>query len=602
MPDVDLNDTIVYKKLIAIGNDGVWCEMANTFIELAPSNGDVVTSDQLVMFEGFQKAFVVNGTKLKVADFVNTKLNHGELTTAHAKGDILTQDTDNKMVVDFTNADKTGTYGYVTAGTFDTTNEVTGSGSGSAFTPDVGIDGMLTHAFLEIAHTAEDLLTQENTDATMTVKYTDAAKTHTYGYITAGTFNTDDTVNSNNGGSSFEPTAVDTSPPLWYSWTVYPGGTEEDPTYGKMPDAAYLGCLYRGRCVLSGNPDYPHQWYMSKIGDPWDWKYSSVNPLTAVAGNNADAGEIGDIIRALIPYKDDYLIFGCATTIWVLTGDPAAGGSIDGVDLTVGMFGSNSWCFDGSGNLYFYGTGGIYKIPLGFRSVENLTEITLPNLISDRNANPTTHRITMAYDRKRHGLLICVTKLSDGTNFNYWYDLQLKGFFPEDYPEECGPYSLFYYAANDPGSADLLVGCKDGFIRKFDETVKNDATGASSTDPILSYVTLPIEPLAEDADNEGKLTSLTFELAGGSADGDFGDTDKVDYEIHIADDAETVLENIKDGDNAFSSGTLTGTGRKNRIRTRARGAYVGLKLSNSAASSVFSINRVYGSIQPAGKI
>jgi len=599
---VSLSDTITYKRLAAISNDGFWLEdigvSAGTMIELAASDEDISTSDQLIMFEAYQKAFIVNGTKLRVADFVNTKLNHGELTTQHAKGDILTQDTDNKMVVDFTNAAKTATYGYVTAGTFDTTHEVVGSGSGTAFTPDVGINGMLTHVALTTVHASGDVLTQATTNATMTVEYTDAAKTHTWGRITAGTFNTTNEVTGNGSGTAFTPTATDTSPPLWYSWTVYPGGTEESPTYGVMPAAAYLGCLYRGRCVLSANPDYPHQWYMSKVGDPWDWKYASTDPLTAVAGNNADAGEIGDVIRALIPYKDDYLIFGCASTLWVLTGDAAAGGSIDAIDLTVGMFGANSWCFDGDGNLYFYGTGGIYKVPLGFRSVENLTDITLPNLIEDEDANPTTHRVIIDYDRKRHGLLICITKLEDGTNSNYWYDLKLKGFFPESYPEECGPYSLFYYAANDNDYADLLVGCKDGYIRKFGETVKNDATGASSTDPISSYVTLPIEHLSEDDDKEGKLTSLTFELAGGSE----GDTDAVSYEVHIADDAETVLENIKDGDTAFSSGNLTGTGRKNRIRTRARGAYLGLKLHNSTESSSWAINKIYGNIVEAGKI
>lgn len=183
---------------------------------------------------------------------------------------------------------------------------------------------------------------------------------------------------------------------------------------------------------------------MSKTGDPWNWDYASTDPLTAAAGNNADAGETGDIIRALIPYKDDYLIFGCASTIWVLTGDPAQGGKIDEVDLTVGMFGANSWCFDGDGNLYFWGTSGIYKIPLGFRSIECLTAISLPNLVAEQvggaNVTPASHRITMAYDRKRCGILTCITQLSDGDNSNYFYDLKLKGFFPEDYPDECGAY------------------------------------------------------------------------------------------------------------------------------------------------------------------
>jgi len=265
---------------------------AGTMLELAGASSDIDTSDQLNMFEAFQKVFVVNGTNLKVADFVNTKLNHGELTTQHIKGDILTQDTDNKMVVDFTNTAKTATYGYVIAGTFDTTNEVTGSGSGTAFTPDVGINGMLTHAALTTAHAADDILTQDTTHK-MTVEYTDTAKTHTYGRITAGTFDTTNEVTGSGSGTAFIPSTVDTSPPLWYDWTTY--DTNDEGTYGAMPEAAYLGCRYHGRCVLSGNPDYPNQWYMSKVADPWNWLYSSVDPLTGVAGNLGDAGDSGAV-------------------------------------------------------------------------------------------------------------------------------------------------------------------------------------------------------------------------------------------------------------------------------------------------------------------
>jgi len=267
------------------------------------------------------------------------------------------------------------------------------------------------------------------------------------------------------------------------------------------------------------------------------------------------------------------------------------------------MFGANSWCFDNSGNIYFFGTGGVYRIPLGFRNVENLTEISLPNLVADEDANPSTHRITMAYDRKRHGILICITKLSDGSNSNYWYDLKLKGFFPESYPNECGPYSLFYYAANDNDYADLLIGSKDGYIRKFESAAagKDDDTGGS-TDPISSYCVWPIQHLTEDNDKEGKLTSLTIELAGGASGTTFANTDNVSYEIHIGDDAETVIENILDGATAFTSGTLSGTGRKARIRTKVRGAFLGIKLYNSTATETWAINKIFGEIKPAGKI
>ena len=658
MPDVEINERATVKRLVAVGYDEVWYELsAGTLIELNTYSGAIDTSDNLNMFEAFQKVFVVNGTNLKVADFVNTKLTLAEFTTAPTRGSTVTQaGSTATMIVDFVNTGLTEIYGYVTSGTFTTIAGQTLSGgglaSGNSLVP-TGIAGMLTHVALATAHAATDTLTQADTDvawatgidyivgdvilystveyicivahtsdvgggdgsggtpdgnptewtatvtATMVVEYTDASKTHTWGRITAGIFDTDNLVSGDDAGTAFTPTATDISPPVWYDWTPYAGGAS-----GTMPTKAYLGCLYRGRNVLAGNPNYPHQWYMSKTGNPWDWVYTSTtDPLGATAGNSADAGETGDIIRALISYKDDYLIFGCASTIWVLTGDPAQGGKIDEVDLTVGIYGANSWCFDGDGNLYFWGTGGIYKTPLGFRSIENLTEISLPDLISDEGADPSSHRITMAYDRKRHGILICITKLSDGDNSNYFYDLKLKGFFPEDYPDECGPYSLFYYAANDPDYTDLLLGCKDGYIRKFDPDAQDDNTGSGATDPIESYVVWPIQHLTEDNDKEGKLTSLTIELAGGGADGAFGDTDGVSYDIYVADDAETLIENIKDvADTPFTTGTLSGTGRKARIRTKVRGAWLGIKFYNSTAAETWAVNKIFGEVKEAGKI
>lgn len=541
-------DVVTYKRLVAAGNDELWYEgtgvSAGTLTELTAANGDIDTSDQLMMFEAYQKVFVVNGAKLFVADFINTRLtSEAKITTnIPVRGAILTQDnTDAKIIVDYMYYDDTDSDHYV------------------------------------------------------------------YGYNLSGTFNTTDAVKDSSDNTIISGANLSAigSAPQWYPWQVYNEGPAA--TYGAMPEKAYLGCLYRGRGVLAGNPDYPYQWYMSKLGDLFNFKYYVNNPLSAVSAGNADAGEIGDIIRCLIPYKDDYLIFGCANSIWVMRGDPVAGGSLDEVDLTVGIYGAKSWCFDGAGNLYFWGTGGIHKLPRDFGPIEPLSAVRLPELISDEAADPSTHRITMEYDRKRNGIFISVTKVTDGTNSCYWYDLTLKSFYPESYPEECGAYSQFYYDANNTAYKDLLVGCKDGWIRKFDDSEKDDDIGVSGeaalTEAINSYCVLPITLIGDtEKDKRGKLTSLVFELGGGASGGSYGDTDGLSYEIHIGDDAETVIEAIKDGDTAFASGTLSGTGRKTKIRVRTRSMYLGIKIYNSTESETWVLNRLLGDIKPAGKL
>lgn len=530
---VTLTDKVSYKRLVVAGNNDIWYEdiaVPGTMVELVTTGNAIDTSDQLEMAAAFQKVFVANGAKLKVADFVNTKLTITALTTAPTRGSIVTQATSGAtMIVDYVPSTKDAIYGYVTSGTFVTTAGYTLSGGGM--------------------------------DPATRV-----------------------------------PSAV-TNNPHWYNYTVYIGDAT---TYGTMPDKAYLIAVYQSRIVLAGNPAYPNQWYMSKATDPHNYLYGTGNPMSAVAGNNADASQCPDIVRSLISFHDDYLIFGCASTLWVLRGNPASGGELNNLSDTTGMFGARSWCFDDARNLYFWGSGGIYKIPSDFSGVQNLTELSLPKIVDSEGANPSTHRITMGYDKKRHGLVISIVVVATGVNSNYFYSFKTGGFFPETYPEECAPYSMLYYDANDPTYADLLFGCRDGYIRKFSDATKNDNIGAT-TEAINAYVTYPIVPLNE-LDSNGKLTEMVFELSGGEASGGFGDTDAVTYSLYTGDDAETVLENIIDGATPFATAELTGTGRKAKIRPRMRGAFIGLKLSNSTASQSFGINRVLFDTKPAGKI
>lgn len=533
---VSLTDVITYRKLVAAANSEVWYEMsAGTMTELTAANGDIDTTDQLNMFEGYQKVFVVNGSNLKVADFVNTKIvDANDFTNYPVKGDIIYQNGSSpaQMVVDYISDTNNTIYGYVISGTFEVTTAITTaiSGGGNVIFP--------------------------------------------------------------------SPDSV-TASPHWYDWTPY---NNDASTYGSLPNKAYIGCLYRGRCVLSGNPEYPHQWYMSRQANPWDFAYVANDAQSPVKGGNADAGEIGDIVRALIPYKDDYLIIGCATTMWFLAGDPAEGGSLNELDLTVGIFGANSWCFDGDNNLYFWGTNGIYMTTIpGIPKC--ITELRLPNLIGDEAADPSTHRITLVYDRKRVGILVCITKLSDGTNSNYWLDLRTNGFYPESYPNECGVYSAFYYPANSTTYRDLLVGCKDGYIRKFDDSAKDDDKGGSDQ-AISSYVGLGPIPMSQDSDKQGKLTGLNLVTAGGASGGSQSDSNDVAFKVFTANSSEEILEKISANTSPQIGGTFTAPGRRPgaKRKQKVKGAYAGIRLDNTTAAETWGFEKLAGSVVPAGRI
>lgn len=529
------SDKTYSRALVAIGNHEVWYESsAGALEELTAANADINTVNPLTAVEAFQKIFIANKTNLKVADFINTKI---------ATADVGTNPPD---------------FGTV----------LTGNTSG--------------------AEMIVDYITALSSTCTIYGKRTTVA-TFSSGETVTGTDDDDNAI-------SFATSAVETSPPHWYDWTVFGGDT----SFGALPTSAYLVALYRGRLVLAGHPDYPHMWYMSKVANPWNWIYDEDDRLTAISGNNVKAGEIGDIIRVLISLGDDYFIFGCANSIHLLDGDPADNGSIDKLSDTTGIYSWTAWCIDAEGNLYFFGRNGVYKMTGGRAKPVNISKAALPKLVSDWALDPSLHRVVLAYDADRQGILITKTTLADGTCTGYFYSLETEGFYPVTFQTQNGIFCVYDYNSDTPSDRALLLGCNDGYIRSFLGTAKNDDVGATDT-AINAYFGI-VTPLTEDFDKEGVLTSLTVELAGGASGGDFSDSDGCSYEYHSADDAETALEDLKDGATAHTTGSLSGTGRKTRIRSRIRGAWLALKFYNSTASETFGINKLFGIIKQVGRI
>lgn len=541
---ISLSTRVPNKRLVAVGNLEVWYEDVNvaagTMVELTAASGDIDTTDSLVMFEAWQRAFIINGAKLKIADFGTVKLTSTPaLGTAHAKGDILTQNQTGGdlayMVVDFTNTAKTATYGYAyyagTATAFNTTIAVIGSGSGSGFTP----------------------------------------------------------------------SAV-TAPPHWYDYTVYPGGAS-----GALPTKAYIGCLYNGRIVLAGNPSEPTQFYMSRQANPFDYLYIANDAGTPIKGGQGDFGKIGDIIRALAPYKDEYLIVGGASTMAVIFGDPANGGVIRELSLTTGIFGATAYCWDNANNFYFWGDSGIYRTAIP-GNPQCISQIKLPQLVKDEAADPSTHRICMAYDKNRHGIFTTITKISDGSNSCYWYDLtvlddgEIGGFYPEAYPDECGAYSVLYYNSNTAAHKGLIVGCTDGYVRTFDDTAKDDDIGA--TDQVIeSFVCVGPIAMSGSARHEGVLHGLDITTAGGLSGGSQSDSDDVTFKVFVSRTAENVVEKMSANTGPAFAGVFVGPGsvRGSTRRQTVRGTYMGIRLENTTAVESWAFEDMSINLKASGR-
>ncbi len=521
------------KQLVAIANDEVWHEpSAGTMAVIAEAVNSLSGLDVtvgLAAVEAFQKVFIANAAALKVTEFSNTRMLVSNLATS--------------------------------------------------VTPPFG--ALLTNSVNETI--VVDAIQRINSTTVSAL----------YGFVTTSTGFADGDKLSHNGVSIVVVDSV-TGPslPLFHDYTVYPNISTTPLSFGSLPGKATLIALYRGRIVLAGNPARPFQWYMARQNNPYDFAYFANDPQSPVAGGNADAGELGDTVTALIPYKDDYLVFGCTNTIWVMRGDAAAGGSLDEVSLTTGIFGPMSHCWDDKDNLYFFGSGGIYRIPPGFGPPENLTAGVLPNIITDLGVDPSTHRVVLVYDRRRLGILIAITTLTTGANINYWFDLITQGFFPETYPTENAVYAATFYGAQDSDYRRLLVGGADGFIRFFDDSAKDDDVGLVDK-AINSYVTFGPVQLAQDADSEGKIISLTI-ITG-------TDTDGLKYDVFVADTAEETIDAAEAGSTPFLTDTVQVDNRIAKIRIKCRGIYALIKLSNNTATQAWGIEKAVIEVTEGGR-
>ena len=588
-----------------------------SFAELVAARGDLNTLDQLTACSLFNKVFVANGTIHRVLDFQNVKITYGNLsstsygpwTATSATATTITvsgqagnyaDDAMNGMYLYVSGGTGTGEYAYITD--FNgTTATFTFGGLSSGTVPDattafsvyrkqLPVYGDVLTGATSGARLVVDFITKAAGPGTLYCKKLDTTAVQS-GELLVGTSTV--SWNSSLGDISFATTSTETAGPHWYEWTSY----GDDPyVFGELPDSFYLVAPYSSRLFIAGSSDEPNQWWVSKCSNPWMYAIEVNNDLSANYGLAGNLGEAGDLIRALIPVKDDRILLGCANSIRAIVGNPSpyAGGEMNEVDLTHGIWGAKSWCYDGSGSLYYISpVGGLCKMNMVLYTTEVITSATLPKLLS--TLNPATHRIELAYESTLEGIWITITDLVNATGSAYFYSIVTGGLFLVVLQDENAVYSAVSFVANDPTKRGVLFGCRDGYVREFNATAKSDDVG--STDAAISAsVALPVMALSK-VDEEGRMRSITLSTGGGEASGTYTDTDAVTISIYTGDDAEEVAEKIRDAETPDVTGTVTGAGRQLRFRSRARGRYAGIVLSNNTAYSSFAINKVVADLE-----
>lgn len=307
------------------------------------------------------------------------------------------------------------------------------------------------------------------------------------------------------------------------TWGVTEGVYPSD-TLGNLP--RLIG-TWRGRLMLSGISGDQQNWFASTVGDPFNWntQQDGIPPTQAVVGNNSSLGLVGDVVTTLIPYADDTLIFGCDHEIWMMAGDPMAGGQLVLVSKKLGMAFGNAWAMGPSGEIYFFSN---------TRRIYRMTPREAPMPISQpidpllRDIDTGAYTVTMEWDDKQRGLAVFVTKTSAAGATTHFFFEEATGAWWSDVlgNNNHNPLCVTTFDGNDPSDRVMLIGSWDGYVRAFDP----DATRDDGTD-CASEVWLG--PIQSDGNDSMKLRELQAELG--------EDSGNVTYAIHVGRTAEAAL-------------------------------------------------------------
>ncbi|MFW5923416.1 MAG: hypothetical protein ACOCSQ_03420 [Planctomycetota bacterium] len=176
---------------------------------------------------------------------------------------------------------------------------------------------------------------------------------------------------------------------------------------GNIPMGCEIVERYRGRMILARSQKFPHLGYMSRTDDPYDFDVGQDDPTAASAWQGTEFGTIGEPITAVAAWGDDFLVVGCSSDIWIMLGDPSHGGRFYNVSRREGILSNWSWCFGPSGEMYFIGEQGFYRLPPGSRSrPEPLSLELLPRALQD--IDTTSQRVHLVYNSTEHGVNIAI--------------------------------------------------------------------------------------------------------------------------------------------------------------------------------------------------
>jgi len=187
-----------------------------------------------------------------------------------------------------------------------------------------------------------------------------------------------------------------------------------------------------------------------------------------------------------------------------------------------------------------------------------------------RDVDVTATQVIMRYDHVSRGVHLFLTPAS-GVGTHWWLDLDRRAFWPVKVPATMQPWAM----ATMPGSgySNVVLGCKDGYLRRFSDTASDDDGTALQSDVLFG----PFH-VSRMEGVDGQIMEIVGALA--------ADSGTVTWKLVMGKSAEEAVdraESILDGNDQIevdSSGTWV-AGQNCVEYPRSRGPWAVLWLSST---------------------
>jgi len=346
---------------------------------------------------------------------------------------------------------------------------------------------------------------------------------------------------------------------------------------GFAPTYCGLITTYADRLVISGDKDSPQAVYMSRVGTINDWDYTEGDGAAAWANAGAVPGKLGETVNCLFEHNRNCLLIGSTDSLYIIRGNPAAGGSsIELMSREVGPISKNAICKTGSEHTILMTRHGLYRMSPGCGEPPvNMSDEKLPDDLSD--LDPKTDTASLVYDAKFRGIHILINRKSGDDDFAsaFYYSLLHDSYWPMSF-----------------GAGTLTFGCQ---LKSFANATRSSAL-LLKTGTGYSFDTAHTEsftsrclfgPFALGTSHmEGVLTELSAVLSEGSS--------TASWEVYAASSPQEAFVLAEAG----TAPSFTGTdwdikGLNYTQRPRVRGTVCYIKVFAIGASR-WSLEELFG--------